>query len=282
MLQFYTVPGKKYNFFTKVNFWRICISRNTGFEGSSLRSEKDRVSVCAFKQACLKNKGFTLAETLVAMSIGATVAVMGAVSIQKIRQNSYVSQGKTLLSQLYQKEKIFHKVYNCYTSDLRAVGFIPQGNFIYNAGFGNSQFTCTGQNQNNVKDCGSYSPSTDGKKCYKANYRGPEPGDSIKFSGQTGQPPTYKINMRHLAKFCRHDDDNKNLDGRLCNSHPLDCVLDKCHFKHGGSYILPPGTGAEAGSCINSDSFKAVALANVKEPSVLHHWINRKKCMVYQ
>ena len=80
-------------------------------------------------------KGLSLTEVLVTVSI---IGILGAISVpsyRNMRANARVTEAKTSMGQLYVAEKSFFLQWGCYITDLKTIGFKPDGELIYNVGF---------------------------------------------------------------------------------------------------------------------------------------------------
>ena len=95
----------------------------------------------------LNKKGFTLTELLVAVSIVAVLSAIAVPSYTKMRASARTTEAKTHLGQLHISQKSFFIQWGCYISDLKTIGFKPEGELLYNIGF--SQETVTASECNN-------------------------------------------------------------------------------------------------------------------------------------
>ncbi len=80
-------------------------------------------------------KGFSLLEILVVVSLVATLTGISVVNYRKYQRSSKMTEAQTSLSQIYMAEKAFFVQWTFYTTDLYAAGAHPEGSLIYNAGF---------------------------------------------------------------------------------------------------------------------------------------------------
>lgn len=83
-----------------------------------------------------KNKGFSLVELMITVSLIGILAAIGIPNYSKFRIRSFQSEAKSQLATLYTAEKSFYFQYNVYYSSLKAIGFAPMGRARYNIGFG--------------------------------------------------------------------------------------------------------------------------------------------------
>lgn len=90
-----------------------------------------------------KQRGFSLVELMITVSLIGILAVIGIPSYSKFRVKAYQSEAKSQLSALYVAEKSFYLQYESYHSSLTAVGYMPAGRTRYNIGFGAFDGTVT-------------------------------------------------------------------------------------------------------------------------------------------
>ena len=96
----------------------------------------------------LNKKGFTLIELLAAMFIVGVLSAIAIPSYRKMKANARTTEAKTHLGQLHIAEKSFFIQWGCYISDLKTIGFKPEGELFYNVGF--SEITVT------ASECSNY------------------------------------------------------------------------------------------------------------------------------
>lgn len=81
------------------------------------------------------NKGFSLVELMVVVSIIGILAAIAIPSVSKYMAKARQSEAKSNLSSLYTAEKAFFAEYNTFDSRFAAVGFTPEGQLRYAIGF---------------------------------------------------------------------------------------------------------------------------------------------------
>ena len=69
-----------------------------------------------------KNQGFSLVELMIVVIIGLLAAV-GVPQYQKFQARARASEAKVALSALYSAQSSFRQEWNCYSTNLRSVGF---------------------------------------------------------------------------------------------------------------------------------------------------------------
>lgn len=84
----------------------------------------------------LNNKGFSLVELMIVVAIIGLLAAIGVPQYQKFQARARTSEAKTALGALYSSEMSFFSEWNCYSSNLRNIGFGVTGqNLRYITGF---------------------------------------------------------------------------------------------------------------------------------------------------
>lgn len=82
------------------------------------------------------NKGFSLVELMIVVAIIGLLAAIGVPQYAKFQARARQSEAKSALGALYSAEQAFFQEWNCYSSDLRNVGFGVTGvNLRYVTGF---------------------------------------------------------------------------------------------------------------------------------------------------
>jgi prepilin-type N-terminal cleavage/methylation domain-containing protein len=81
-------------------------------------------------------KGMSLMEIMIAVSIVGMLAAIGIPSYQKASRKARQVEAKSLLAQLYQSQMKFYNLWGDFCSDLDHLGFYPLGNLKYIVGFG--------------------------------------------------------------------------------------------------------------------------------------------------
>jgi type IV pilus assembly protein PilA len=107
-------------------------------------------------------KGFSLVELMVVVAIIGILATMAVPQINKFMAKARQAEAKTSLSSIYTANKAFFAEYQGFTSSLRAMGYQPEGELRYNAGWTDgggvcpTNFTSTCNTQSSFRDvCGT-------------------------------------------------------------------------------------------------------------------------------
>ena len=88
------------------------------------------------KKMNTNNKGFSLVELMIVVAIIGLLAAIGVPQYAKFQARARQSEAKAALGALYSAEQAFFQEWNCYSSDLRNVGFGVTGvNLRYVTGF---------------------------------------------------------------------------------------------------------------------------------------------------
>jgi len=69
------------------------------------------------------NQGFSLVELMIVVAIIGLLAAVGVPQYQKFQSRARTSESKTALSALYTSQSAFFQEWNCFSSNLRTVGF---------------------------------------------------------------------------------------------------------------------------------------------------------------
>lgn len=84
----------------------------------------------------MKNqKGFNLIELVIGMAIVGTLGSLAMNKFDKYNALSKRAQVKLLLTFIHSGEKNFHAEWKMYYPDFGVIGFVPEGEIYYNAGF---------------------------------------------------------------------------------------------------------------------------------------------------
>lgn len=82
-----------------------------------------------------KEKGFSLIELMICVSIVGILSSIAIPNYNRFKFNTYNSQAKTSLSQLYMLETLFSGEHLTYTTRLDAMGFNATGDMYFDVGF---------------------------------------------------------------------------------------------------------------------------------------------------
>lgn len=80
-------------------------------------------------------KGFSLIELMIVVAIIGILAAIAVPNFQRFQAKSKQSEAKGLLASIYTTEKAFHAEWQLYHEDFGYLGFAPEGDLRYNAGF---------------------------------------------------------------------------------------------------------------------------------------------------
>jgi len=69
------------------------------------------------------NQGFSLVELMIVVAIIGLLAAVGVPQYQKFQARARTSEAKTALSALYSAQSSFRQEWNCFSSNLRSIGF---------------------------------------------------------------------------------------------------------------------------------------------------------------
>ncbi|MFN8847519.1 MAG: type IV pilin protein [Bdellovibrionales bacterium] len=83
----------------------------------------------------IDQKGFTVVELMVVTAVVGVLSVIAMSSYEDLQANAKRSEAKSSLSALYIAQKSFNSEFGGYSGNLRAVGFSPTGDVLYNIGF---------------------------------------------------------------------------------------------------------------------------------------------------
>jgi len=90
------------------------------------------------------NQGFSLVELMIVVAIIGLLAAVGVPQYQKFQARARQSEAKTALSALYSSQAAYFQEWNCYSMDLRNVGFGVTGvNLRYVTGMAGGGATFT-------------------------------------------------------------------------------------------------------------------------------------------
>lgn len=80
-------------------------------------------------------KGFSLIELMIVVAIIGILAAIAVPNFQKYQAKSRQSEAKGLLSGIYTANKAWNAEWTSYRGDFGTIGFKPEGDLRYNAGF---------------------------------------------------------------------------------------------------------------------------------------------------
>lgn len=80
-------------------------------------------------------KGFSLIELMIVVAIIGILAAIAVPNFQKYQAKSRQGEAKSLLSGIYTANKSFFAEWTIYRGDFGNIGFAPEGDLRYNAGF---------------------------------------------------------------------------------------------------------------------------------------------------
>ena len=85
----------------------------------------------------LKNQaGFSLIELMIVVAIIGILATVAIPNFSKFQAKARASESRAQLAALFTAEKAFNAEWNDYLSDIRTVGYRPNGDLRYVTGFG--------------------------------------------------------------------------------------------------------------------------------------------------
>jgi len=92
-----------------------------------------------------KNKGFSIVELLIAVSIIGILSAIAIANYGSYKKNAEEAEAKHLLSRIYGAEKQFYQMWNTYHENLVVIGAISENMTFtnYNAGFNQAGATIT-------------------------------------------------------------------------------------------------------------------------------------------
>lgn len=106
------------------------------------------------------NKGFSLVELMIVVAIIGLLAAIGVPQYAKFQARARQSEAKAALGALYSSQQAFFQEWNCYSSDLRNVGFGVTGTGLrYYTGL---RTAATGTPDANVAACNAGTPAVGG------------------------------------------------------------------------------------------------------------------------
>ena len=83
-----------------------------------------------------RQKGFSLMEVLVTIGLISILTGIAVPSYRNYMRSSKTAEAKSSLGQVYMAEKSFFLQHRFYTTDLLTIGVAPDGEMLYNVGFG--------------------------------------------------------------------------------------------------------------------------------------------------
>ncbi len=87
----------------------------------------------------MKNeKGFSLIELMIVVAIIGILAAIAVPNFQKYQAKSRQSEAKSLLTGIFTAEKAWAAEWTSFSGDFGKIGFAPEGDLRYNAGFSGS------------------------------------------------------------------------------------------------------------------------------------------------
>lgn len=109
------------------------------------------------------NKGFSLIELMVVVAIIGVLAAIGIPQYAKFQAKTRQSEAKNVLSALFTSEQGFFQEWNCYSPDLRNIGFgVAGSNLRYVTGFDTASTTPAGCNTGAPADVSANHKQSDG------------------------------------------------------------------------------------------------------------------------
>lgn len=88
-----------------------------------------------FSKMAKNNRGFSLVELMVVVAIIGVLAAIAIPNVTKYIAKARQTEAKTQLSSLFTSEKAFYAEYSAYHSMFGAIGYSPEGQLRYVAGF---------------------------------------------------------------------------------------------------------------------------------------------------
>ena len=89
-------------------------------------------------------KGFSLIELMIVVAIIGILAAIAVPNFQKYQAKSRQAEAKNLLSGIYTAEKAWNAEWTSYSTDFGHIGFTPEGDMRFDAGFGANFVTVPG------------------------------------------------------------------------------------------------------------------------------------------
>lgn len=82
--------------------------------------------------------GFSLIDLLISVAIIAILASIGIPKYNHFQAKAREAEAKVTLGAIFNFQKLYYLEYNATTNHLKRSGYIPEGNFHFNCGFGES------------------------------------------------------------------------------------------------------------------------------------------------